>query len=160
MGYADWRTQLSSQLSLDLEGKSLSVTDSLRLAAALKSNATLVELRLSCNVIGPGNLSIFTAALKSNTSLTTLELNSNAFVSADCTALAQILLDNTGLTSISISYNNLGGNVETSSPQMSWDEKEKMRALSMSFVTAGGLHEVGAALRANRSLQVLKLERN
>merc|ERR1719387_1689324 len=129
------------------------------IADALAANASLVELHISCNVIGPRNLSIFTEALKANRVLATLGLDSNAFVAADCTALAEILLENTGLRSISLSYNNLGGFVDASSPRMNWEEKEKMRKLSMSFIT-GGLHEVGAALRVNRHLQVLTLGHN
>jgi len=91
--------------SLDLELNDLN--DLGALAEALRTNTTLISLKLRVNNLGPEDVKALKEALRTNKTLSSLKLNYNNLGPDGAKALAEALCTNTTLTSLDLSNNNI-----------------------------------------------------
>jgi hypothetical protein len=93
---------------LNLWNNQLGKAGAQALAAALKTNTSLITLSLYNNELGETGEQALANMLKTNTALTTLDLGGNQLGKAGAQALAEALKTNTSLTTLSLWHNQLG----------------------------------------------------
>ncbi|GJJ76025.1 hypothetical protein EMPS_08383 [Entomortierella parvispora] len=98
----------STLIYLSLQENHLKETGANALANALKTNSALTTLVLTLNRIGPQGAQAMALALKENSTLTTLNLENNGVEDIGAKALSEALKTNSTLVNLALGTNSIG----------------------------------------------------
>lgn len=154
------RLRLTAPTLVDLSRCQVTDKDCQMLAAALKSNTSVVSFNFSFNNIGNEGVRTILEALNDNTVLTTLSMRGNCISDEGCVAIAASL-NRSALTSLQLSFNPIR-DAGAKAIAMVLMSNTTLVSLDLSYCQIGdeaGI-ELAAALKVNNTLNFIDMQYN
>ncbi|KAF9297206.1 hypothetical protein BGZ74_009965 [Mortierella antarctica] len=102
----------STMVNLKLRNNSTGDDGARALSEALKTNSTLTTLNLRLNSIGDNGAQALSEAPKTNSTLASVDLQINSIGESGAQALSEALKTDSTLTTLNLDHNSIGDNVE------------------------------------------------